>query len=260
MQSLRTEFHWVSLRLSFQALGPVRVDISDLGGKREHFAPIPRDDDKAFLAAWERSAFGMTMIVGAALVGRNVDAMRASMERLPATRYFESYWGRWMGGLELELERQGVMAPGELAAAMDARAPSAVGSVRPTLARRLFSHLAVLVSRPLPRWMLAAGTRVMSGTRGARRGPRFAVGEVIRGVRVRPEGHTRIPGYVCGKLGTVVGQHGAMAFPDTRARFQGDAPQHLYTVRFEGRELWGAEAEASSWVCVDLFESYMEAP
>jgi nitrile hydratase len=44
-----------------------------------------------------------------------------------------------------------------------------------------------------------------------------------------------------------------------RARFEGEAPQHLYTVRFEGRELWGDQAEPASQVCVDLFESYLEA-
>jgi nitrile hydratase len=236
------------------------VSISDLGGHREHFAPITRDDDEGFHAPWERRAFGMTMIAGAAVVGGNVDAMRASMERLPAKRYFENYWGRWLGGLELELERQGIVERGELDALLEGRTPERCGSARPSLRNLLFSRAAAFVSRPMPRWVIALQVRAMSGARRARSAPKFRVGDAVRGVATRPEGHTRVPGYACGKRGVVVAHRGAMVFPDSHARFEGEAPQHLYTVRFEGRELWGDEAESASRVCVDLFEGYLEAP
>ena len=37
-------------------------------------------------------------------------------------------------------------------------------------------------------------------------------------------------------------------------------PRHLYSVRFESRDLWGAAAGAgASAVYVDLFEPYLEA-
>jgi nitrile hydratase len=235
------------------------VSISDLGGHREHFARIARDDDNGFHAPWEKRAFGVTMIAGAAIVGGNVDAMRASMERLPAKRYFENYWSRWLGGLELELERQGIVEKGELDSLLEGRTPERRGRALPPLHRRVFSRLAAFVSRPMPRWMIALQVRAMSGARRARSAPKFREGDAVRGVAVRPAGHTRIPGYACGKRGIIVAHRGAMVFPDTHARFEGDAPQHLYTVRFEGRELWGDEAEPASQVCVDLFESYLEA-
>jgi nitrile hydratase len=235
------------------------VSISDLGGRREHFAPIARDDDAGFHAPWEKRAFGMTMLAGAALVGGNVDAIRASMERVSVKRYFENYWGRWLGGLELELERQGVVATGEVDALVDGRAPAQRGRARPAFYMRLFSRAAALVARPVPRWVLALEVRAMTGARRARATPRFRTGDAVRGVTTRPAGHTRIPGYTCGKRGTIIAHHGAMVFPDVRARFEGEAPQHLYTVRFEGRELWGDQAEPASQVCVDLFESYLEA-
>jgi nitrile hydratase len=234
------------------------MSISDLGGRPEHFAPIQRDDDVSFHAPWEKRAFGMTALAAAALVGRNVDAMRASIERLPPKRYFENYWGRWLGGLELELERQGVLAAGELAAVIDGRVPAERGSVRPLPTKLLFSRLAGIFLRPLPRWMLPVVVRVMAGTRRSRAAPKFRRGDSVRAIAKRPAGHTRLPGYACGKRGVVVAHHGALAFPDTRARFEGDAPQHLYTVRFNGRELWGHDAEPSCGVCVDLFESYLE--
>jgi nitrile hydratase beta subunit len=236
-----------------------RMSVSDLGGRRERFASIAVDDSEGFHASWEKRAFGTAMLGGAALLGGNVDAMRASMERLPPGQYFKNYWGRWLGGLELELERQGVLALGEVDAFVEGRTPRQKGSGRPTLPNRIFARLAAFSSRPLPRWMIAIAVRVMSGSRRARSAPRFQKGDDVRTIATRPSGHTRLPGYACGKRGTVIAHHGAMALPDSRARFEGDAPEHLYTVRFEGRELWGDEAEPASSVCLDLFESYLEA-
>ena len=46
--------------------------------------------------------------------------------------------------------------------------------------------------------------------------------------------------------------------PDTNAHGRGECPQHLYTVVFAGRELWGDDAEPGTSVRLDLFESYLE--
>jgi nitrile hydratase len=35
-------------------------------------------------------------------------------------------------------------------------------------------------------------------------------------------------------------------------------PQPLYSVRFDGRELWGESAEENERVHLDLWESYLE--
>jgi nitrile hydratase len=40
--------------------------------------------------------------------------------------------------------------------------------------------------------------------------------------------------------------------------FDGTA-EHLYTVVFDGTELWGPQAEAGHQVSVDAWESYLEA-
>ena len=39
---------------------------------------------------------------------------------------------------------------------------------------------------------------------------------------------------------------------------QGDNPQWLYTVRFDGQALWGADAERGLTVSIDAWESYLE--
>ena len=75
---------------------------------------------------------------------------------------------------------------------------------------------------------------------------------------LHPAGHTRLPRYVRGKPGIVQRHHGAHVFPDTNAHYQGEQPQHLYSVRFEGRDLWGDVAGPRDAVLLDLWESYLE--
>jgi nitrile hydratase len=78
-------------------------------------------------------------------------------------------------------------------------------------------------------------------------------------VRARKaEGHTRQPAYVSGKPGIISAHLGATLFPDALAVGRREAPQHLYTVVFEGRDLFGDDAEPGTEVRVDLYESYLE--
>jgi nitrile hydratase len=73
-----------------------------------------------------------------------------------------------------------------------------------------------------------------------------------------PATHTRLPRYVRGHVGTVVTIHGCHVFPDVHAHGGGEDPQWLYTVRFDGRELWGTDADPTIAVSVDAFEPYLE--
>jgi nitrile hydratase len=52
--------------------------------------------------------------------------------------------------------------------------------------------------------------------------------------------------------------HGVFAFPDTSAHGQGPRPQHVYSVRFAARELWGEQAHARDSLYLDLFDDYLE--
>jgi nitrile hydratase len=45
---------------------------------------------------------------------------------------------------------------------------------------------------------------------------------------------------------------------DTSAYSAGENPQHVYSVRFAARELWGHEAAPHDAVYLDLFEDYLE--
>ena len=90
------------------------------------------------------------------------------------------------------------------------------------------------------------------------RAPRFGPGEAVRVRDLHTDGHTRLPAYARGRRGQVVGLRGAWVFPDSNAHGRGEDPQHVYGVRFEGRELWGETAEPGTAVILDLFEPYLQ--
>ncbi len=87
---------------------------------------------------------------------------------------------------------------------------------------------------------------------------RYKPGDRVRAKNIHPATHTRLPRYVRGHVGTVERLHGAHVFPDSAAMGKGDDPQWLYTVRFEGRDLWGPDSDPTVKVSVEAFEPYLD--
>ena len=56
----------------------------------------------------------------------------------------------------------------------------------------------------------------------------------------------------------IVRDRGVFLFPDTNAHLQGEKPQHLYSVKFAARELWGERASSRDVVHLDMWEDYLE--
>ncbi len=88
--------------------------------------------------------------------------------------------------------------------------------------------------------------------------PKFKVGDRVLIRNHQPRGHTRLPGYVRGKVGTIAFDHGVFVFPDTLAHHRGETPQHCYTVHFEAQDVWGTKGVKGDTVRVDLFDDYMD--
>ena len=86
---------------------------------------------------------------------------------------------------------------------------------------------------------------------------RFQVGQRVRTRNLNPQGHTRLPRYARGRDGIVERNHGVFIFPDSNARREGTKPQHLYSVSFNARELWGEDHASRDHVMIDLFEDYL---
>jgi len=112
--------------------------------------------------------------------------------------------------------------------------------------------------------LTVAAVRSGAGNRGnfmrpdANARARFQVGQNVRARNINPLGHTRLPRYARGKAGTVARHRGLFVFPDTNAHFLGEQPQHLYSVRFAARELWGEDASPRDSVYIDMWDSYLE--
>ena len=86
----------------------------------------------------------------------------------------------------------------------------------------------------------------------------FRPGDRVVAKTLNPVGHTRLPRYVRGRRGVVDRDHGVFVFPDTHAAGRGRTPQHVYSVRFAARELWGPDASPRDAVYVDLWDDYLE--
>jgi nitrile hydratase beta subunit len=86
----------------------------------------------------------------------------------------------------------------------------------------------------------------------------FKTGDIVRMKDIHPATHTRLPQYVRGRRGIIELDHGCHVFPDVNSQGLGEDPHGLYTVRFDGRELWGKEGDPTLSVSVDAWEPYLE--
>ncbi len=211
---------------------------ADLGG-RDGFGPVrPEPEGELWHAGWEPKALALTLAMGAT-GSWNIDASRSARETLPD--YAElSYYQIWLAALAKLMIERGLVSEEELAEAQAQTAPK-------PLAR-------VLRAADVPA-VLARGSAT---ERPATRAPRFAVGDRVRTRTVRVDHHTRLPGYAAGRIGTVERVHGTHVFADTNAQGLGEQPQWLYAVSFDGRELWGDEAQPGLSVSIDAWDDYLE--
>jgi nitrile hydratase subunit beta len=211
---------------------------ADLGGASGFGAVQPEPEGELFHAAWEPRALAVTLAMGATGAW-NIDASRAARETLPNYRAL-GYYEVWITGLERLLRERSLVHADELAAGrmLHAALPVArvlrAADVPPVLAK----------GAPTERPALAAA--------------RFKVGQRVRTQAAPAAHHTRLPGYARGRCGTVERVHGAHVFADAHAQGLGESPQWLYTVVFEGTELW-ADAAPGLSVSVDAWEPYLGA-
>jgi nitrile hydratase len=198
-------------------------------------------NEPVFHARWEGRVLGMMRAMGAWRKW-NIDASRYSREVIPAAEYLRmSYYEKWFTGLVDLVVKSGLVTPGELETGKRAKgSPKAT----PPLTAAMVAPLAT-------KWNSATGRDVPVA-------PSFKVGQRVRARNINPPGHTRLPRYARGKLGIVDRDHGVYVFPDTNSQNLGEKPQHVYSVRFAARELWGEQAAPRDSVYIDLWDDYLE--
>jgi nitrile hydratase len=85
----------------------------------------------------------------------------------------------------------------------------------------------------------------------------FKIGDRVRVRTDSVPGHMRMPGYIRGKPGVVVGISPAYPFPDAHAHGVHAEDEPTYDVRFRSEDLWPGSAEPAL-VHVGVFQSYLE--
>ena len=214
--------------------------IHDMGGM-QGLGPIrPEKNEPVFHAPWEGRVYAMNRATGA--WGKwNIDASRHGIELLPPADYLRmSYYEKWLvRNIDL-LVKHGLVTPAEIETGKPAPGsqkltPPLTAAAVPAMASRRGSYM-----------------------RQAKAKARFKVGDHVRARKMNPVGHTRLPRYARGREGIITRLHGIFVFPDTNAHFLGEQPQHLYSVRFAARELWGDGASPRDSVYIDMWDSYLE--
>lgn len=216
--------------------------IHDMGGMQD-MGPIPIEkNEPVFHARWEARAMALLFAcAGAGLLPENFP-IRFAIEQIPPAEYLRmNYFERWVEALQNMLLLAGRLTREEIAsgkpAAGSSKAPPALsaGKMAAMISEDDSSRLTVAVN------------------------PSFRVGQRVRARNINPLGHTRLPRYARGKTGVIVRDQGVFAFEDSNAAgFQLQKPQHIYSVRFSARELWGEQASPQDTVHIDMWDDYLE--
>jgi nitrile hydratase subunit beta len=200
----------------------------DMGGMMG-FGPIaPEKNEPLFHAPWEKRALAISLAMGGTRQW-SIDASRHAREKIPPDQYWSlSYYKIWIEGLErLLADHKMLEGPPKQVPRLEA------ARVAPVLAKG------------------SAYTRDVAAQ------PLFNIGGRVKVRNLHTTGHTRLPGYLRGASGEILAYHKAHVFPDSNAHGLGENPQHLYTVRFLARDVFGNSS--TDELHADLFEPYLEA-
>jgi nitrile hydratase subunit beta len=214
--------------------------VHDMGGQHGMGPVHHEEDEPVFHQPWEGRVYGLSRAMRA-WRRWTLDTDRYLIEIIPPAEYLRmSYYERWLDRLERQIVKYGFATADELRS----------------------GHASAGAARATPVFTVATSARwqnrgIASSHEPAVR-PRFKVGQRVTARNIHPTGHTRLPRYARSKTGTIVRDHGVYLFPDTNAHEQGEKRQHVYSVRFTARELWGEAASLRDSVHLDLFDDYLE--
>jgi nitrile hydratase subunit beta len=214
--------------------------VHDMGGM-EGFGPVQYEkNEPVFHERWEARTYVLNRAMRA-WNKWNIDAGRHQIELIPPAEYLRmSYYERWLTRLVELLVKHGFVTREEIASGKAAAdSPKATPALTVEMA-----------SRP--------PSRDIPSSRDSSVVPRFKTGQRVRARNIHPAGHTRLPRYARGKVGKIARDHGVFIFPDTNAHFLGEKRQHVYSVRFASRELWGEKASPRDSVYIDMWDDYLE--
>jgi len=214
--------------------------VHDMGGQ-QGMGPVEHEENEpVFHAAWEGRIYALNRAMRAWRKW-SLDTDRHALELLPPVDYLRmSYYERWVHRLAAQVVQYGLVTKEEMESAQ-----AAPGSAKANPALSLATSSS---------WL----TRGIASSQDPGVRPLFKMRQRVRARNINPTGHTRLPRYARGKTGVIVRDHGVYLFPDTNAHLNGEKRQHVYSVRFAARELWGSDASPRDSVHLDLWDDYLE--
>ena len=214
--------------------------VHDMGGM-DGFGKVEIEaNEPVFHAEWEGRVLAMVRAMGAA-GAFNIDTSRYYREMLPPAVYLAgSYYQKWFLGLEDMLVDKGYVGPSEVVSGH---------AIEPAKSLKYGKFTVQDVEKVMVRGKFG---------RNAPAPAKFKPGDRVRAKNMHPATHTRLPRYTRGHVGVVERNLGSNVFPDTAAMETGENPQWLYTVVFEGTELWGPDTDSTIKISIDAFEPYLE--
>jgi nitrile hydratase subunit beta len=212
----------------------------DMGGTMGFGPVVAEVNEPVFHTRWEARVRALVMAMGRPM-GANIDAGRFAREDVSPAEYLsKSYYEIWYAGLVRMILARGLVTQDEMAVGKCLRPANPIAGI---LASEAVAA-ALAARHPYERSSVVP--------------KRFALGSKVRTRNIHPAHHTRLPRYARDKVGVVSLIHGAHVFPDSNAAGHGEAPQWLYTVRFDARDLWGDDADPSASMSIDAWDSYLE--
>jgi nitrile hydratase beta subunit len=199
--------------------------IHDLGGKQGYGPVRFTHGATAFHAPWEVRANSLyAFAVRAGLF--NMDEYRHAIERMDPRHYLTaSYYERSLTALLTLCVEKGVVTREELEQRANGTVPLAQASA--------------------------------PGRGNAPGRERFAPGDRVRVKLDFVPGHIRLPAYIRGQVGTVVGESPPYPFPDAHAHGVEAEDEPTYDVQFRAEDLWPNGCDPAL-VHVGVFQSYLE--
>ena len=239
-----------------------------LGGL-ENLGPVNLET-RVFVEQWEKRIFGIhtaMMALSAHLSGAlpkypvetlptgfkdtwTWASLRTGAEGMQPFEYFKyRYYEKWLMGISQFFIDQGYVSADELA--------------------RKTEHYRANPDAPLPdRGNPAVAGQIVryltlgdSGLHPLEGAPRFAAGARVTVADPDAVDHTRLPGYLRNKTGTVDFVYpGAFSYFVSTGPDGIGAPMPVYRIAFAAADIWGeAKSEPDTIIYADLYEAYLEA-
>ena len=215
--------------------------IHDMGGMQDMGPVQPERNEPVFHEHWEGRAFAL-FLASFDLVPSGL-SVRFAIEQIPPADYLRmSYFERWVVALEDLMLKAGILTRAEIESGKPAPgSPKAKPALTASMVQQMLNQ-----------------TPASNENDSVR--PLFKVNQRVRARNMNPTGHTRLPRYARGKVGTIMRDQGVFDLEDTGGTsLEGKKQlQHVYTVRFTGRELWGEQASPKDAVYIDMWDEYLE--